>query len=41
MNRRRWGFGMTDGEIAYLGMVLVLFFAFIVVIGSATMTQDK
>lgn len=32
---------MTDGEIAYLTMVLVLFVAFIVVIGGVTATQNK
>lgn len=32
---------MTDGEIAYISMVLVLFAAFFVVIGIAATTQDK
>lgn len=32
---------MTDGEIAYLTMVLVFFVAFLVVIGAASRTQDK
>jgi len=32
---------MTDGEIAYLAMVSVLFVAFFVVIGIASQTQDK
>jgi hypothetical protein len=30
---------MTDGEIAYLAMVLVLFVAYLAVIGTASMTQ--
>ena len=32
---------MTEGEIAYLTMVVVLFVAFIVVIGSITAGQSK
>jgi len=32
---------MTEGEIAYLTMVLVLFVAFIVVIGGITAGQSK
>jgi len=32
---------MTDGEIAYLSMVLVLFAIFFVVIGFVSQTQDK
>lgn len=31
---------MTDGEIAYLIMILVLFVAFFAVIGIASQTQD-
>jgi hypothetical protein len=32
---------MTDGEIAYLSMVIVLFIAFLAVIGAASFTQAK
>jgi len=32
---------MTDGEIAYLTMVLIFFVAFLVVVGAASGTQDK
>jgi hypothetical protein len=32
---------MTDGEIAYLAMVTVLFVAFFVVVGIVSQTQDK
>ena len=32
---------MTEGEIAYITMVLVLFVAFIVIVGVATETQEK
>lgn len=32
---------MTDGEIAYLSMVVVLFVAFLVVVGIASQTQDS
>jgi len=32
---------MTEGEAAYLTMVLVLFAAFFIVIGFASQTQDK
>jgi hypothetical protein len=32
---------MTDGEIAYLAMVTILFVAFFVVVGIASQTQDK
>lgn len=32
---------MTDGEIAYLSMVLILFVAFLAVIGGAMLTQDE
>lgn len=32
---------MTDGEIAYLTMVLVLFVAFIVVIGGVTRARTS
>ena len=32
---------MTDGEIAYLAMVFVLFVAFLAVVGFASQTQDK
>ena len=35
------GCKMTDGELAYISMVLVLFFAFIIVIGAASMGQSK
>jgi hypothetical protein len=30
---------MTDGEIAYLSMVLVLFVAFLVIVGAASATS--
>jgi len=32
---------MTDGEIAYLSLVLVLFVAFLAVVGAAAATQRK
>lgn len=32
---------MTDGEIAYLTMVLVLFVAFIIVVGTLSQSQKK
>lgn len=32
---------MTDGEIAYMTMVLVLFVAFVVIVGVASETQNK
>lgn len=32
---------MTDGEIAYMSMVMILFFGFIIVIGSLSMSQEK
>lgn len=32
---------MNDGEIAYLSMVLVLFVAFLAIVGYASQTQDK
>lgn len=32
---------MTDGEIAYLSMVLILFVAFLAVVGTASQTQNK
>ena len=32
---------MTDGEIAYLSMVMILFLSFIIVIGTLTTTQKK
>jgi hypothetical protein len=32
---------MTDGEIAYLSMVVVVFIAFLVVIGAASATDEK
>ena len=32
---------MTDGEIAYISMVMVLFFCFIIVIGSLSLSQEK
>jgi len=32
---------MTDGEIAYISMVMILFFVFIIVIGSLSMSQEK
>lgn len=32
---------MSDGEIAYLSMVLILFVAFLVVVGYVSQTQDK
>jgi hypothetical protein len=32
---------MTAGEVAYMTMVLVLFFAFIAVIGTISQTQTK
>ncbi len=32
---------MTGGESAYLTMVLVLFFGFIIVIGTLSQTQKK
>ena len=32
---------MTDGEIAYLTMVLVFFFAFIIVIGKVSMERTN
>jgi hypothetical protein len=32
---------MSSGEIAYLSMVLVLFFAFLFVIGFVSQTQEK
>ncbi len=32
---------MTDGEIAYMSMVLVLFFCFIIVIGCLSLSQQK
>lgn len=32
---------MTDGEIAYLVMSVVVFFAFVIVVGIASQTQDK
>ena len=32
---------MTSGEIAYLSMVLVLFVAFLVIVGSVSQTQNK
>ena len=32
---------MTDGEIAYLTMVLVLFVTFVVVIGTLSQSQTK
>jgi hypothetical protein len=32
---------MTDGEIAYLSMVLILFVAFLVIVGYASQTQKK
>lgn len=32
---------MTSGEIAYLSMVMVLFFAFLFIIGFVSQTQDK
>jgi hypothetical protein len=41
MKRNFGGKKMTDGEIAYITLVLVLFVAFLVVIGAATQTQDK
>jgi hypothetical protein len=34
-------FLMTEGEIAYLTMVLVLFGAFFLVIGAVSQSQDK
>ena len=38
---RELGYKMTDGEIAYISMVLVLFFAFIVLIGSLSLGQEE
>ena len=32
---------MTDGEIAYFSMVMVLFFSFVIVVGTLTTTQKK
>jgi len=32
---------MTDGEIAYLSMVVFVFIAFVVVIGAASATEEK
>ena len=32
---------MTDGEIAYISVVMILFFSFIIVIGTLTMTEKK
>lgn len=32
---------MTEGEIAYLSMVLVMFGFFFLVIGAVSQTQDK
>jgi hypothetical protein len=32
---------MTDGEIAYLSLVLVLFVAFLVIVGAASATSRK
>jgi len=32
---------MTDGEIAYLAMVCILFVAFLAIVGYASQTQDK
>ena len=32
---------VTGGEIAFMSMVLVLFFAFIIVIGTLSQTQEK
>lgn len=32
---------MTGGEVAFMTMVLVMFFAFIVVIGTLSQTQKK
>ena len=40
-SKKRRGSDMTDGEIAYLSMVLVLFVAFLAVIGAAMLTQDE
>ena len=37
----RGGKLMTDGEIAFLTMVVVLFIAFLVIVGVASQTQDK
>ena len=31
---------MTDGEIAYLTMVMVFFFAFIIVVGKVSMERN-
>lgn len=32
---------MTDGEIAYMSMVMALFFCFIIVIGGLSLSQDE
>ena len=32
---------MTDGEITYLIMVLIVFAAFFMVVGTVSQTQDK
>lgn len=32
---------MTDGEIAYISMVMVLFFCFIIVIGCLSLSQEE
>ena len=32
---------MSDGEMAYLSMVLILFVAFLIVVGAASQTQSK
>ncbi len=32
---------MTDGEIAYLSMVMILWFSFIIVMGCLSMSEEK
>ncbi len=32
---------MTDGEIAYLALVVVFFIAFLAIVGGASMTQSE
>jgi hypothetical protein len=39
--RNRGGFFMTEGEIAFLSLVLVVFGAFFLVIGVVSQKQDK
>jgi len=39
--KKTGGSAMTDGEIAYLSLVLVLFVAFLAVVGAAAATQRK